>query len=962
MIRFTSPLLLGVALAALVIVVLRLRHLPLDLAGARRRAVQLLMLLSTCSVGLALAGPEITARLDRVAVVFVLDQSRSVEHSDRSDAVKIMSKVRDSTSAMSADDQAGLVVFGAEAATVTAVSREPTLGVARANIPRDQTDIASGIRRALAELPSGYSGRLVVISDGVETRGDAIAAAGQASARGVTIDVYPMKRTPSPEIGIDRVHLPAVSTPGSPITLRLVTRATKESAARVRVRRNGQPLAFSETTIASGQDVLTLTDAPREPGVYRYEVSIDPVDAAADTARENNSGAALVRVSGAQTVLVCAGRPENARPLAKAIETAGLEPRVVGPSEIPPDLATLAQHDLIVLSDINARYLSEEQLEGLAAYVVHVGGGLLMVGARNSFGLGGYTFTPVEEVLPATFEIKRQRDRASLAMLIAIDRSGSMSAPVSGGRNKLDLANEAAARSAKLLSPLDRVGVIHIDTEVSWTVPMTAVEQPDAIAARIYRTQPGGGGILVDLTLTAAYGSLRRESTQLRHLLLFSDGADSENLDGTRAMVRAAANAGITTSVISMGRGQDTRELEVLSRLGLGRFFIVDDVRELPQIFTQETIEASRSAMVEEPFRPAVVEYDDVVRGLDFSDSPPLLGYVIVNPRPRTSVLLAASDEDPLLLTWQHGLGRSAVFATDAGSNFGRPWLSWPGYATLFGQLARDLARAPSRSDMSVQMTVRQGVGRIRVEAIDERGTYRNYLDLSASIVTPTGSSVEVPLVQTSSALYEGTFDASVPGPYLAGVREAELGTVGTSTIIAPVGDELRGEGTDLETLTQLATLTGGRVRDDLSQVFTDRPPTTLAATPLWRWCIGAALIMLLASVALRRLYLPADFLRRLIPAPIRQLFDRRKSKPQEQAKAIEATLEALSASRKHARKEKAERSIAQGRPRPNVPSHHKQTKTTSVERPEPTHEDKSASSLAEKLLERKRRRDSEEK
>ncbi|MCA9610742.1 MAG: VWA domain-containing protein, partial [Myxococcales bacterium] len=531
---------------------------------------------------------------------------------------------------------------------------------------------------------------------------------------------------------------------------------------------------------------------------------------------------------------------------------------VGGVERVPADLAEMATYDLIVLSDLNARAFTEAQMMALASYVRDLGGGLLMAGARDAFGLGGYSFTPIEEVLPATFDLRRRRDRASLAMVIAIDKSGSMGMEAAPGTTKLDLANEAAARSAMLLSPLDRVAVAHVDTEVSWTQPMTAVDDPARIAGAVRAAEPGGGGILVDITLEASYDVLEGQPTQLKHLLLFSDGFDSEDMTDARSLVRGAASRGITTSVVSMGNGPDTPELEQLSRLGGGRFYIVDDLSELPRIFTQETIAASRAALVDRAFHATLGEPSAATRGIDFSSAPALGGHAVVNARPRASVLLGATEDDPLLLVHQHGVGRSAVFTTDLGAAWGRPWLTWDGYAALFGQLGRSLARSPERRDAQIGVTLEGGRGQIRVEAVDELGRVRNYLDLSATIAGPGGRSSEVALTQTASGRYEASFDADAPGPYLVTVRERGEGLVGSAGVVRPRGDELRGEGTDHALLAQVAALTGGEVREgSLDAVFTNRPPAVYAYAPAWRELVAAAMLCMLLSVALRRLVLP---------------------------------------------------------------------------------------------------------
>jgi len=874
-IRVGAPWLLLVGLPVLALMLWRLRALPSGHAGFRRRAIQAAMALSLVAAVLALGRLEVGAQVDRLAVVFALDRSRSVERAGESGATRAREDVRRATTSMEVDDKAGLVVFGAEAATEVVPSPRPSFGAVRASVPRDGTNIGGAIRRALADLPAEHLGRIVVISDGVETDGDALAAAASAASRGVLIDVVAIERTPSPEIAVARVRVPQTANPGEPVELRIVTRATEAAPVRVRVTRNGEVIAMAEAQIHAGDDVLVMRDIAPAAGVHRYDVLIEGLAAGSDASPENNEGGAFMRVSGQSRALVLAGVPAEAGALADALGRGGAVVEVQGPAGAPADLATLASYDLLVLSDIRARAFTEDQLRMIRSYVRDLGGGLLMVGARGAFGLGGYAYTPIEEVLPATFDLRQRRDRASLAMVIAIDNSGSMGMEIAPGKTKLDAANEAAARSAQLLSPFDRVGVMHVDTAVSWTLAMTAVDDPDGIAAAVRRAQPGGGGIDVDVALPAAYDALRSEATQLKHVLLFSDGDDSQGLGGLRSVVQGAVDDQITTTIVSMGNGSYTPELEVLSGIGQGRFYIVDNLNELPRIFTEETIEASRSAIVEEPFVPSLEARGGPTRGIDFAAAPALGGYVVVNARPAASVLLGAKDDDPLLLTWQHGVGRSAAFATDGGSLFARSWLAWSGYPALFSQLGADLARGPERSDARVSVRLDRGVGRVVVEAVDEEGRYRNYLDLSATVAGPGGRRIPVVLGQNGAGRYEGTFDAAVPGPYLVTVRESqdgEAGLVGSAGAVRSAGDELRGEGTDHALLAQVAALTGGVVLTDIGRAFTDRPTTVYAYRPLWPQLLIAAMALMLLSVALRRLVIPAHVLQRAVPARLWRL------------------------------------------------------------------------------------------
>jgi hypothetical protein len=306
------------------------------------------------------------------------------------------------------------------------------------------------------------------------------------------------------------------------------------------------------------------------------------------------------------------------------------------------DVGGLAGFDLVVFSDIRASDLATSQIDALASYTKDLGGGLVLMGGDRSFGPGGYARTPIEEVSPVAFDLKEEKRRASLAEVIVIDYSGSMGMTV-GGQTKLALANEAAARSASLLGAGDRLGVEHVDDRVSWTIPIGPVTDSVAIANRIRAVGVGGGGIYTDISLVAAYGALERETVNLRHTLLFADGDDAEQLAGCRALVSAAAAKGITTSVISLGRGHDTPELEVLSKLGNGRFYLIDDATKLPAVFTQETILASKGAIKETPFKISAGAPTAATRGIALEDAPELRGYVVSVPKPSATIALGGA-------------------------------------------------------------------------------------------------------------------------------------------------------------------------------------------------------------------------------------------------------------------------------------------------------------------------------
>src|SRR5947207_15470474 len=90
------------------------------------------------------------------------------------------------------------------------------------------------------------------------------------------------------------------------------------------------------------------------------------------------------------------------------------------------DIVGLQKYDGLILSNVSSLKLTRAQMTMIRDYVRDQGGGLIMVGGEESFGLGGYYRTPIEEALPVTMEVKQKVEIPSLAVVLSIDRSGSM--------------------------------------------------------------------------------------------------------------------------------------------------------------------------------------------------------------------------------------------------------------------------------------------------------------------------------------------------------------------------------------------------------------------------------------------------------------------------------------------------------------------------------------------------------
>jgi uncharacterized membrane protein len=856
-VRFHHPDALLFVAAVGLFVGLRLSRLPARMGPGRRRAVIFLSAFAALAAALVVAEPELGRPLDRLAIVVALDRSRSIDLVPGAEA-RVRAELQVAEKSMHDDDRIGTVVFGAEAA----VEDPPRAKVEaappqRVEVGRDVTDLEAAIRRSLAELPADAVGRIVLVSDGVQTRGDALAAAAAAVAADVPVDVVVLDQKVAPDVRVVSVRAPPRADEGEPFELRVVTSSAVATDVELRVRRDDGEVRVLRARIERGEDVLRLREAASEPGLHRYDVAVTALDPAADSAPDDNVGSAFVRVRGASLALVLEGDPGHGAPLRKALEASGFRTVERSTTGVPADVGGLAPYDLVVLSDVRASDLTTTQIDAMAAYTRDLGGGLLLMGGDRSMGPGGYARTPVEEVSPVAFDLKQEKRRASLAEVIAIDYSGSMGAMV-GGHTKLELANEAASRSASLLGPGDRLGVEHVDTMVRWTVPMSPVKDPQAIAEEIRKVGVGGGGIYTDIALRAGYEALSKESVNLKHLLLFADGADAEQIAGCRAIVKDAADHGMTTSVISLGRGSDSPELEVLSKIGGGRFYLIEDATKLPAVFTQETILAARSAIHESPITVSLGMPSAPTRGLDLARQPHLEGYVVTMPKPRASVLLAGPEDDPILVTWSVGIGRSAAFTSDYKDRWGQQWLAWPEAARLFGQLGRDIGRKSDDPRVRLEADTSGGELHVRADVVGDDGRAQTFRRLTAHVAGPDGFTRDVPLEAVGAGRYAAAVPLSRPGTYVAAAKDEVNGEpVGTIGAVLTAGEELRPTGSDRVLLTRIAAMTGGKVRDTLAGLFDDRAARRFAYRSLLPWlALSSALAMLLA-VAARRLGVP---------------------------------------------------------------------------------------------------------
>ncbi|MGE0479967.1 MAG: glutamine amidotransferase [Phycisphaerae bacterium] len=881
LVRFETPAYLVLLAVLPFLVVLSFRSLA-GLGSARRIVAVTARCVVMTAMVLALAGAHRVKTSDELAVIYVVDRSNSIP---RNLQQKAFDYIRQSESSRGPKDRLAVIAFDG----VSAVEQLPmgTLAIERLPEPvaPDETNLAAAMRMAMALFPPDAARRIVLISDGNENAGEALAESDQLRAAGVPLDVVPVEYRHGDEVVFERLTAPARAASDETVNLQMVLRSEKATTGRVLLYHNDQLVPLGEggeagyrVELDPGPNRFTIPVPLRVDGAHRFRAVFEPGDAAADTISSNNEGRAFTIVAGQGRVLILTTDEDQASAVALrealAAEELAADAEVAGSN--PLDQVRLLQYSLVILSNVPAYLISEADQRGLASYVRDLGGGLIMLGGDESFGAGGWLGSPVEEVMPVTFDVKSKKQIPKGALCLVMHACEIPQGNYWGER--------VAVAAVKTLSSRDLVGVLSWQwrdaKQRNWVVPLRTVGNKTEVIQQIMQMQMGDMPSLEEVVGDAVEALIARRDAVVKHIIIISD-FDPQGPSAT--LVDKMVRNGVSASTVAIGYGShwiDDKKAKWVADETKGKFYATRNYSELPQIFMKEARVVRRSLINEQTFTPRLVNpLSPTIAGLSGDEMPPLHGYVLTSPKPLADVPLIRPTEegdDPVLAQWSVGLGKTVAFTSGMWPRWGADWVAWPKFSKVWAQIARWASRQAESAAFDVTSTVVGGRGKIRVDAVDKNAAAVNFMNMEGVLISPGPKYDAMPLrlTQTGPGHYEGDFEAREPGSYIVNLSyrmgsgpDAASGMLqtGVSVAYSPEYKELQA---NLPLLRALAERTGGRVLD-LARV--DAPyqraglPRAEARRPIWEDLVRLFLILFLLDVAVRRIAInPVELLRKL--------------------------------------------------------------------------------------------------
>lgn len=672
-----------------------------------RVGVTVLRLLLYAVLVLGMSGLTWRMPADKGVCIAVVDRSLSMKQ-DATNEMTAYLKELDKSRPEGA--KLGIVSYSADANVEKKPDELPFTGLNSFIKNKNLSLLAPAIDKALGLIPEKSGGHIIVLGDGQWNGPDIHKSMARAAARGITVDyrIWPVSTVR--DLSIDSLEAPLVVYEGDSYCIDCIINSPVACNALVKFGKGLE--AYSEKRIAlhRGINNIAWQDTGKSTGTARYTVSVMPEELD-DPCLENNTAQIMVTVKGRKSVLLISN--SSSGNLGRLLKSRNYDVKVVAPGILRSHPELLAGSSCVFIENVSATDIGVDILEILASMIREGRLGVVMSGGQKAFANGGYSDSPLEDILPVELKQRNEERKATIALLVVLDRSGSMAMSVSGALTKMDLANRASCEVLRMLLPNDEFGALAVDSSAHVVVPMGKITNAASIEERLMKIESMGGGIFTYTALKEAAKEMKKSNANVKHVILFADAADAEEPGECEILVPKMADAGITVSAIGLGADTDSDAwlLSRVAELGQGQVYFTDKAEDLPRVFAEDTYQVALKMFIQEKvtgaFLQPIRELADGVSGTLSFD-----GYNLCFPKKGNAIAMVAQDDDksPLIAFGHAGLGRCSALMFEVDGAFSGDFASDERSASIIGGVVNwTMADDADTADYSITQSLRNG-------------------------------------------------------------------------------------------------------------------------------------------------------------------------------------------------------------------------------------------------------------
>lgn len=754
--HFEHPYMLILLIPAIILAMIPFFKLPKHRRNSNGRRLSLTLhciILTLTTLVLSGFRIHIENSIKTTDVLFLVDNSYSETYSEQ-DIDEYLKKV---FKEYDYNYRLGIVAFGNDAKYVSKLSKNKN-NVIDTYLKHDYviddsgTNFANALYFAKSIFKNPKKGRIIIISDGLETDEDGIKACKNLSGDGVIVDsVYLENKIFQNDLLIKNVSFLEEPSIGKDNKLLIDIASYNIRSGILKVYDEKTEIYSKEVSLINEQEHFEIPISFNTSNVHTIKVNIENQN---DLNKKNNTYYTFANIAGSGKILIVEGTSDISSSFSSVLTNVGYEYQTIKSSDI--DKYNLSEYSQVVLMNVNYNDLPKNSDSLLEEYVSS-GGNLLTTGGRNTYNLGNMKGTTFDEFMPIKFETLSNRPQA---YMLVIDNSSSMKETIAGStKTKMDLAKEAAITAVNSLKNYDYIGIITFDANAKLVCEITPATKKDEIISKINDIKVGYGTNYVPAFRMANTNLIAFNEVNYKSVVFISDGNPQDS--SYKTYISLMRDKDIVTSTIALGDSINADELKSMADVGGGKYFQVKNANELVPIMLELTVSFSTDAFITEKVTPTIKTHGEIVRNI--KTLPDLEGYNQVIAKTGTTTAIEI-DDNPLYTYWNYKSGKVGCFMSDMSNTYSKAYFeSNQGITLIKNIMSSMLGGKTSSREMGITFIDGNYSKTIQVRTSSSGGNNA----ISAKVTYPSGTTKNIKFALISNNTYQGFIEYfNEPGLY----------------------------------------------------------------------------------------------------------------------------------------------------------------------------------------------------